>query len=863
MYLSNNQVELVFRWDILQIEGRKRMNWHISELDHGYITRYLLTEPRTEDVRGEAVAITEESNVWIGSTAAATHENPIRKGFLGGKVESGIPAPVFTDPEPEGKAVLMGDEIRTGYRAPFGDPVIGASMFSSTPRWLSIAAMIVLSADTEGDYRFHLSVTGGMSLFSSGKEIFSFRPYKRNEAVEAECILHLAEGDNTIILEADEFAERDTEAAVSMKLISGPGHLMQKVPMGSRNTEVIMQAEKAIESLAFDRSTFTSGHVTMTMDNPFTDRDFIIHLEGATEENTFLGLLKKAEAVFGAGSCHADLGPVEDFPVGFLRMNVSAEIEGLTIRTIRTFENFPFSFLGETSQDIAERRKEAWRYLAEHGECNANRAMALLYTGGDKDEIETILRRQLDFINRRSDCSDFYLSYFPFMIRHFGSSGLIKKETLADMEACLLNFRYWHDEPGDDAMWFWSENHALMFHVCELIAGEMYPDRIFTNSGMTGKEKQEKAISMLRPWFETLFRTGFTEWNSPPYLPIDALGFASLYAQTENDEMKRNAEKALDMIFRLLAITSYEGIFSTTSGRTYLKELMGNYSNCPSFINWIGYGIGNETHAGKGSVPVLMSGYTPSGEYLKYHRIPEGKALSWKSTHGYNGYADVTVYKTSGYLLSAANDFNPGRRGFQEDVIHAVLGAETHVWITHPGEFALYGQARPSYWAGSGTLPRANQYKGFASAVWNADEDHPVDFTHAYFPVFAFGQTAFSDGWAFGEMENGGLIAITAAEGITLTEKGPNMQRELTSPGRRNIWIIRCSDVWKEGSLEAFIGRIRSAGLSFDMENLSYVFHDPDYGVIEAGMDRSLTIDGRAEVYKGFTPEGTVEISDI
>ena len=89
------------------------------------------------------------------------------------------------------------------------------------------------------------------------------------------------------------------------------------------------------------------------------------------------------------------------------------------------------------------------------------------------------------------------------------------------------------------------------------------------------------------------------------------------------------------------------------------------------------------------------------------------------------------------------------------------------------------------------------------------------------------------------------------------------MQRELTSPGRRNIWIIRCSDVWKEGSLEAFIGRIRSAGLSFDMENLSYVFHDPDYGVIEAGMDRSLTIDGRAEVYKGFTPEGTVEISDI
>ncbi len=33
------------------------------------------------------------------------------------------------------------------------------------------------------------------------------------------------------------------------------------------------------------------------------------------------------------------------------------------------------------------------------------------------------------------------------------------------MRACILNFRYWMDEPGDDVMWFYSENHALMFHT--------------------------------------------------------------------------------------------------------------------------------------------------------------------------------------------------------------------------------------------------------------------------------------------------------------------------------------------------------------------------------------------------------------
>ena len=566
---------------------------------------------------------------------------------------------------------------------------------------------------------------------------------------------------------------------------------------------------------------------------------------------------------FPGGAEKADLGPVEDFPVGFLRMEVSTEVEGLTIRTVRTFENFPFSFQGDTSENIEERRKEAWRYLSLYGEGNSNMAMALLFTNGDKDKIERILRAQLDFINKRSDCSDFYISYFPFMIRNFGNSGLIRKETLEDMEKCLLSFRYWHDEKGDDAMWFWSENHALMFHVSELIAGEMYPDRIFTNSGMTGIEKQKKAISMLRPWFDTFFKDGFTEWNSPPYLPIDVLGFASLYAQTRNEEMKENARKALEYVFRLLAITSFEGIFSTTSGRTYLKELMGNYSNCPSFINWIGYGIGNESHAGKGSVPLLMSGYTPDAENAKYHRIEEGKALSWKSTHGYKGYADVTVYKTSGYLLSAANDFNPGRRGFQEDVIHAVLGAEAHLWITHPGEFALYGQARPSYWAGSGTLPRVNQYKGFASVVWEVSDKHPVDFTHAYFPVFAFKRTVIRDGWAFGESEKGGLIAVTAMNGIALTEEGPNKERELISQGKRNIWIVRCSDTWKEGSLDDFISRMLGVNPKMDSNTLTYSFNDQDYGLIEGGWEQTLSVNGKPEVYKGFTPSGEVFFEDI
>lgn len=834
------------------------MNYQTTELDHGYITRWLLSSIRKEEVKADPVVIGEESNVWIGSVAASSHENPIRTSFLEKVKEDGIPCPILEDFQPGGTLVLKDTRLSLGYRFPFGDPVIGASGFFSTPLYISVAAATILECDEDGDFDVDVSVAGGLSVFVDGNHSFSFSPYKRNESQRAVFKITLKKGKNTVIAVMDEFAERDTECTASLRLISAGGTIRQMIPIGNRDSDAITKVEKAVESLAFTKSTFTAGNVTMYAENPYDDKPFKISLEGATEENTFLHLLHKCEAVFPAGKNIADLGPVENFPVGFLRFNVCVAVENMEVRTIRTFENFPYSFLDAPLPTVAERKMQAFSYLAKYGEQNANRAMALLYTNGDKGEIETILRRQIDFINRRSDCSDFYLSYFPFMIRHFSSSGLIEENTLAAMKECILNFRYWHDEPGDDAMWFWSENHALMFHVCQLISGELYPDEVFTNSGMTGIEMQKKAKGMLREWFETFFSCGFTEWNSPPYLPIDSLGFASLYAQTEDEEMKNYARRALDYMFRLLAITSYEGVFSTTSGRTYLKELMGNHSNCPSFINWIGYGIGNQSHAGKGSVPICFSQYEPRKENLSFHRIAKKHALLWKSTHGYDGYADVSVYKTSSYLMSAANSFNPGRRGFQEDVFHLVMGADEHIWVNHPGEFALYGQARPSYWAGSGTLPQVNHHKGFASIVFKIDALHPVDFTHVYFPEFEFKKVAYQGNWAFAETHSGALVAIWAMNGLKKEIHGPNMNRELKSEGKKNVYFIRASELYKEGCLDEFIKKMMDLQFSVDSDSLDWNFLDYEYGLISSGWKKDLMVNGEIDSCKGYTPEGSV-----
>jgi len=89
-------------------------------------------------------------------------------------------------------------------------------------------------------------------------------------------------------------------------------------------------------------------------------------------------------------------------------------------------------------------------------------------------------------INGRGDCSDFDLvGLLGLMYRHTGSS-LFPSQLRQPLEECVLGFKYWHDEAGPnglgspDAMCYTTENHSILFHTCEILAGQLYPDRSFS-----------------------------------------------------------------------------------------------------------------------------------------------------------------------------------------------------------------------------------------------------------------------------------------------------------------------------------------------------------------------------------------------
>ena len=66
----------------------------------------------------------------------------------------------------------------------------------------------------------------------------------------------------------------------------------------------------------------------------------------------------------------------------------------------------------------------------------------------------------LEYINNRYDCADFRM--IPILRTLYAYSTLLTEATLKEIEKTVLGFKYWMDEPGEDSMCYWSENHQLI-----------------------------------------------------------------------------------------------------------------------------------------------------------------------------------------------------------------------------------------------------------------------------------------------------------------------------------------------------------------------------------------------------------------
>ncbi len=322
---------------------------------------------------------------------------------------------------------------------------------------------------------------------------------------------------------------------------------------------------------------------------------------------------------------------------------------------------------------------------------------------------------------------------------------------------------------------------------------------------------QQKAKGLLLEWFRGFLNEGFTEWNSSAYLPIDLLGLASLYAWTQDGELRALAKQG-------------HGLCVLSAGRTqpqrFFRRVLRTHVPQGAVRKLVQLHIVHELdrlwlrHSGprgQGRGFPLPVGLRAAAGLCGLFQCRAGFELVCRSTHGYQKHVDLYTYKTSGYLMTSAADFRPGKPGIRKNPLQLTFTPTAQLWISHPGERALYGKGRPSYWAGNGTLPRVNQYKGFATVFYDIAPEHPVDFTHLYLPTMEFYLCRVQGPWVFAQ-EGDAYCAVYCSAGLT-AQRSANAEREFIAPGRRCVWLVRAAQTDEFPSFAAFITAMLAAPL--------------------------------------------------
>ncbi|MCC5843070.1 MAG: hypothetical protein JJU05_02335 [Verrucomicrobia bacterium] len=513
-----------------------------------------------------------------------------------------------------------------------------------------------------------------------------------------------------------------------------------------------------------------------------------------------------------------------------------------------------------------DRREAHLRYVAKAGidgeagpgwNAVALPLLARRLLGQSVPEDARVFADALAMIDSRVDCSDFVLAGLLRM-EHLNLTTPAESEAL---RASALGYRYWNDEPGNDAMCFHSENHSLLFHGCQLLAGHLYEQETFQNSGRTGIQQAERALPRIRSWLDRIEARGFEEFNSGTYMPITIAAMLNVLDFSGDAGLKERMRIQIDRIYRDLALHAFKGAVISPQGRVYRDVLYPETSGTLILLAHATSAVEVELEAPRRPggrtgdwvvFPASSPGYRPPEELDRLCHEPVSRVYR-------HADAQIVLQKTPAYLLTSLavpapprggqqpqNDLRPGGAGYQQHLWQASLERDCHIFVNHPGGFFDGSPSRPGYWHGNGLIPRIRQkdngllaihvisdgtktHPEITPEIWEwADVStvrpfdlHPIPFTHAHWPTDAFDETTARGGWHFGRRGRG-LIGLWCSE--TLVPHDDILTgRELRANAYAAAWLVLCGDLEAEGSLEAFITGCLAREPRFDHD--TYIVH--------------------------------------
>ncbi|MCR4268091.1 hypothetical protein NUU27_18090 [Nitratireductor sp. ZSWI3] len=735
---------------------------------------------------------------------------------------------------------------------PFGSPRLDLSGFWFRPTRLATWARAVIVAEREGAARLRLRTCGGAVLFVNGQEAGFLAPYTRNLEKEEDFDAVLQHGANEILVCFDDLAERDARYYIELDYLDGPP-AETALPVACE--EALAEAvEDTLAHMHFEAVAYTRGEVALRLPAPAPfGLDAAISVEGDFMSREALALERRLVA----GAERLAVARVEDLPGDFRHFTVTLSAGGFSASRTFGVEICHAERQGPPPVEAEARIEEALREVAGFAEPDTVRALARLALGDGGSETQAMIEKSLPVIEDCHDCADFHLVPLLWCRARYGD--LLPPTLVQRIDAAVTGYRYWFDEPGNDVQWYFSENHALLFHTAAYLSGDLLPHATFRRSGRSGAEQSAVGRQRVREWLDHFEAWEMAEFNSAPYFPIDFKGLTALYALSPDADIAARAGRAIVRMMEVIANSAHHGVLTAAQGRSYEHTLRAGRSLELSAIARLFWG--------KGHYGARFHALPQLALCLRDHglAVPEGlagraglagdTAQEWVFAQGENRFARLYHYKTADHAMGSVAAYRWHEWGYQETLLHARIGnsPDAQLWINQPGEVIHSGFGRPSYWGGSATIPRVQQYRDLAIVVFEGKEGQPA-FSHAWLPRAVFDAVRLSQDRA-AVAADGGRLLLKASGPLLPVETGPTAGSELRLEGLQGHWIVRLGDARRHGDLEAFERRF--AGLAIlTEEDGTLTVEDPDYGEVRFEASGRVVAEGRVLAPEDWTVAG-------
>jgi hypothetical protein len=743
-------------------------------------------------------------------------------------------------PLPCREALLAQLPVRRVLRpaGPFPDLVFGLdggeidfSRFCFRPTLITRAFRCLIRG--EGPARFRIGTCGGVRLWIGEKEVAAFEPFTRNLPASTEVTIDLPRDAAHLTLRLEDLHERDTVCYFSLTLLDG--HAEVALPPGF-DAAAVDAVAATMASLRTDRVFYTEGPVRLVADVP-PPAPLALSLPNLAPFGrgglvADPGAANPVHVSLTPANPHATLIDAGEAPPGCVSLPLVASVGGATL--VRRLGTTILPEGHALPGDLGARKARAADLIAAHTGFEPSVAALLALRSEQPGRVARILAPVLTTIEERWDCSDF--SILPLLRLWRDARGTLAPALADRLRTAVLGYRYWLDEPGDDVMWFWSENHVLCFHTAQLVAGRLFPDATFPNSGKSGRDHAAQAAARLDRWFAAILEHGLCEWNSAAYYPIDLLGLLTLHDMAP--DFRDRAAAVMDRIFVMAALHTSGDTPAGTQGRCYEKELLAGPMTELGSVMAITLGRPFRPGYDRATALLCLSDYAPP-PVDAYAAPPRSRALAARYTQG---EGRLSLWKSADGQLSTVTDLRTGEHGHQAQVVDVQLSRHpmARLWINHPGELKPWGERRPSLLAGNHVLPRVAQEGPVALLVWDLDRPwSDLRFTQAFADPAAFGPPRREGAWlVFSD-----TVALWCSAPLAPVTAGLYRGALWRAEGARTGWAVAMR--WPGETPSAFAARLAAARLAFDAGALTLVADGLAPSRLELTFTGPLRVGGR------------------